>query len=555
SAFSYSCTKQSPFPRLEVPLRSISSSPLLSAYNIYPRTRIEAIDRQLLVEYLAQTRIPTIARLPTSMANPQEVDPPDWRGPDDPDCPYNWPLWKRIYSTSIPAFLCVNVSFASSVYTSGANDVSEKFGVSHTASLLGLSLFLWALGLGAIIAAPVSEYYGRRIVYLSTVPVFGLFILGSGLAQNFTTLIVCRFFAGFFGSAVVSVGGGTNADLWPPALAGFVYPFYFVSPFLGPAFGPVIGGFLAEKKDFRWLEWVVLFMVAFNYIYALPQFETYKKTILQKRIRAETQSNAPQAHSPKVALPSSAIIQRIVLKPFKMLFVESIVLFMTIYMAFNFAVFYSFFAAFPYVFGGHYGFTPGQQGLTFISIALGCVIGFLAVVYIDRKTYPALEAKYGVGAVPPEYRLYGAMVGCALNPASLFWFGWTADKGVYWLSPVIASVPFAVGNIMVYSSGALYIMNSYGSLHGASALSANSLLRYAGGGAFPLFTVQMFSSMGIGWASSLLGFVSVVLVPVPWVLYKYGSRIRAHSQYITIKEPASGNQTSLEEMTSEVTES
>jgi len=103
--------------------------------------------------------------------------------------------------------------------------------------LLGLSLFLWALGLGAIIAAPVSEYYGRRIVYLTTVPIFGLFILGSGLAQNFATLAVCRFFAGFFGSAVVSVGGGTNADLWQPALAGFVYPFYFVSPFLGPAFG------------------------------------------------------------------------------------------------------------------------------------------------------------------------------------------------------------------------------------------------------------------------------------------------------------------------------
>ncbi|KXH34674.1 major facilitator superfamily transporter [Colletotrichum salicis] len=452
------------------------------------------------------------------MANPQqEVDLPDWRGPDDPECPYNWTLWKRIYSTSIPAFLCVNVSFASSVYTSGANDVSEKFGVSHTASLLGLSLFLWVLGLGAIITAPVSEYY------LSTVPVFRLFILGSGLAQNFTTLIVCRFFTGFFGSAVVSVGGGTNADLCPPALAGFVYPFYFVSPFLGPAFGHVIRGFLAEKKGFR-------------------------------RMRAEKQSDAPQAHTPKIALPSSANVQRIVLKPFKMLFGESIVLFMTIDMAFNFAVFYSFFAAFPYVFGGHYGFTPGQQGLAFISIALGCVIGFLAVVYVDRKTYPALEAKYGVGAVPPEYRLYGATVGCALNPASLFWFGWTADKGVYWLSPVIASVPFAVGNIMVYSSGALYIMNSYGSLHGASALSANSLLRYAGGGAFPLFTVQTFTSMGIGWASSLLGFVSVVLVPVPWVLYKYGSRIKAHSQYITIKEPVSGNQTSLE-MTSEDTES
>ena len=128
-------------------------------------------------------------------------------------------------------------SFASSVYTSGTVDIERQFGVSHTESLLGLSLFLWALGLGAIIAAPVSEHYGRRIVYLTTVPVFGLFILGSGLAQNFATLIVCRTLAGFFGSAVVSVGGGTNADIWQPSLAGFVYPFYFVSPFLGPAFG------------------------------------------------------------------------------------------------------------------------------------------------------------------------------------------------------------------------------------------------------------------------------------------------------------------------------
>lgn len=298
--------------------------------------------------------------------------------------------------------------------------------------------------------------------------------------------------------------------------------------------GPVIGGFVSEGKDFRWHEWVVLFLVAFNYLYSLPQPETYKKSILQKRARAEGLSAALAA--PGEDLPLSVVAQRIALKPFKMLFVESIVLFMTVYMAFNFAVFYSFFAAFPYIFGGHYGFSPSQQGLTFISIAVGCVVGFLAVVCIDRRSYPTLEAKYGVGVVPPEYRLYSAMVGCALNPVSLFWFGWVADAAVHWLVPVIAAVPFAVGNIMVYSSGALYIMSSYGPLHGASALSVKSLLRYAAGGAFPLFTVQLFSFLGIGWACSLLGFVSVALVPVPWVLYRYGKKIRAHSRYITIEE-------------------
>lgn len=39
----------------------------------------------------------------------QESRMNDWRGPDDPGCPYNWPKWKRIYMTSIPAFLCINV--------------------------------------------------------------------------------------------------------------------------------------------------------------------------------------------------------------------------------------------------------------------------------------------------------------------------------------------------------------------------------------------------------------------------------------------------------------
>jgi hypothetical protein len=320
--------------------------------------------------------------------------------------------------------------------------------------------------------------------------------------------------------------------------------------------GPVIGGFLSEAKDFRWLEWVILFMVAFNYLYSLPQPETYKKTILQRRhLRASrnqpTDPPSPAQTQPlKPALPSAALIQRMLLKPPKMLLTESIVLFMTIYMAFNFAVFYSLFAAFPYIFSQTppYHLPPTQQGLTFLSIALGCVLGFLLVVLIDRRTYPALEAKHGAGAVPPEYRLYGAMVGCALNPLSLFWFGWTADRGVHWASPVVAAVPFAVGNIMVYSSGALYIMDAYGSMHGASALSANSVLRYAAGGAFPLFTVQMFEGLGVGWASSLLGFVSVVLVPVPWVLYRYGARIRARSRYIAVKEPVVGGRSELTEV-------
>ena len=79
------------------------------------------------------------------------------------------------------------------------------------------------------------------------------------------------------------------------------------------------------------------------------------------------------------------------------------------------------------------------------------------------------------------------------------------------------------------------MVDTYGPMAGASALGANGLLRYAGGGSFPLFTVQMYEGMGIGWATSLLGFISLALLPVPYIFFKWGSQIRSKSTYTAVK--------------------
>lgn len=82
---------------------------------------------------------------------------------------------------------------------------------------------------------------------------------------------------------------------------------------------------------------------------------------------------------------------------------------------------------------------------------------------------------------------------------------------------------------------ALYLVDVYGPLNGASAMAANGLLRYALGAAFPLFTVQMYDKLGIPWATSLLGFLSLLMLPIPWVFFKYGPKIRQKSAYDTLK--------------------
>lgn len=76
-----------------------------------------------------------------------------------------------------------------------------------------------------------------------------------------------------------------------------------------------------------------------------------------------------------------------------------------------------------------------------------------------------------------------------------------------------------------------YLVDTYHALYGASAIAANGLLRYTFGAAFPLFTLQMYHKLGIGWATSLLGFLSLLMLPIPWVLYSWGPALRARSAF------------------------
>ena len=107
----------------------------------------------------------------------------------------------------------------------------------------------------------------------------------------------------------------------------------------------------------------------------------------------------------------------------------------------------------------------------------------------------------------------------------------TAKPEIHWIVPVLAGIPFAFGNVTVFISAALYMLDVYGPLSGASAMAANGLLRYTMGASFPLFTVQMYEALGVKWATLLLAFVCLLMVPIPWTFYKFGPNIRKRSPY------------------------
>lgn len=354
-----------------------------------------------------------------------------------------------------------------------------------------------------MLSAPISETWGRRSVYLWFFPPSLLFTMGAGLSNTFAGLVVCRFFAGLTGSGTLAVGAGSNSDLYAPIDRAVSSAIFLMAPFLGPALGPALGGYVTMEKDWRWTQWLILFWGGLTYALTVPQKETYKRIILSKRARRLGIQGPPSLQPPGMSMMHFILVVTI-LRPLRMIFTESIVAFFSIYTAFNFSVLFAFFAAFPVVFSSPYPeiqvyhFNTGESGLVFLAIGLGVVISTLTFILIDLYTYRQKTHKKRASGdfthLPPEARLQPAMLGSVLLPISLFWFAWTARSDVHWIVPVIATVPFGIGNSLVFCSCMLYLIDTYGPLAGASAAAGNGLLRYTAGAVFPLFTVQMYAT-------------------------------------------------------------
>jgi multidrug resistance protein len=299
--------------------------------------------------------------------------------------------------------------------TPATPEIAKVFEVSRTVAILPLTLFTFGLATGPLIAAPISENFGRTVVYKVTGIAYILFLIGAGFSKSFASLLVCRLLAGISGGPVLAVGAGTMADMFHPQNRAIASSVFIMMPFLGPSLGPVIGGFAAQFKGWRWTQWCTIFIAVVAYALVIPMPETYKKVILSRRAK-KYKVDGPPKPAPK-GWPYVKLILTITLtRPIHMLFTEPIVLFFSLYNSFTFSVLFAFFAAYPYTFTTVYGFNTWQYGLTFLGILIGVLGAVATVITIDRKVYLKKwkqAVQEGKTVLPPENRLYPAMVSFA----------------------------------------------------------------------------------------------------------------------------------------------
>ncbi|PLB51231.1 putative MFS multidrug transporter [Aspergillus steynii IBT 23096] len=458
----------------------------------------------------------------------------EFDGPDDPENPQNMPYWKKWVLTMTLSSMTMWITFASSVFSTATMVTAKEFNVSTEVMTLGTSLVVFGFALGPLMWSPMSELYGRRLPLFFGYAVFAIFQIPVAVAQNLQTIMICRFLMGVFGCSPLAVVGGAMADFWNPIDRAVAIAMFSAATFVGPVLGPIVGGFITDSHlGWRWTAWITLIASAtFGLIALVIIPETYAPVILQKRaarLRKETGNWALHSALDESRPTASEIVTKYLVRPIQMLFLEPILLLITIYLALIYGILYLFFEAYPVSFQEVRGWTnEGVAGLPFLGIMIGVLCGVALIIWQTKTRFARKLAKHG--RVVPEERLVPMMIASIMLPAGLFWFGWTSNRNISWVPQVIAGIPIGMGILVIFMQGLNYIIDVY-LMFANSAIAANTLVRSSLGGAFPLFSVQMYHKLGVDWASSLLGFITVAMIPIPVVFFIYGKKIRAMSKF------------------------
>ncbi|KAI0777953.1 major facilitator superfamily domain-containing protein [Irpex lacteus] len=453
-------------------------------------------------------------RVEEEQENPYIVD---WYGPNDPENPRNWSLAKRCFVTFDIALLTFSIYIGSAIYAPGIEDISQKFGISTVAASLGITLFVLGYGVGPMFLSPLSEIpqFGRTSVYIISLFIFVILQIPTALSKNLGALLPLR---------SLQALRMESSGYWPVGCRGCLW----TCPW------PVIGGFAVQAEGWTWTIWILCWLSGVTFVFLaffLP--ETSSQSLLYRRAaRLRRLTGEPRFKSmAEIEGEDMTVgeIAQMTLVSLSSLASKNHCCFWNVYISLVYGILYIFIESFNVVFVEIHGFNLAQNGLAFLGLIVGTIItyGFF-VVYAIRILKPKFAN--GVENFVPEERLPVAIVGGILLPISLFMFGWTSFASIPWIVPIIASGIFSSGAFLLFQAGLNYLPDCY-PRYVASILAGNDLFRSTVGAAFPVFSTAFFHNLGVGPACSILGGAAILMLPFPFILYKYGARIRKHSKF------------------------
>ncbi|GAM41495.1 hypothetical protein TCE0_042r14657 [Talaromyces pinophilus] len=457
------------------------------------------------------------ATQPTSIETPVELC---WDGPDDPNDPYNWPTARKVTISIIISLSQLVCLMTTSVVAPALPQIAADLNLSASRAQLAFSIFVLGQAFGPFVIAPMSEVFGRKPVWVVCV-VFFIFwnsICPVGKSQ-----------------AVLILAGPIAADMFRQEDRGKSLALASMFPYLGPALGPIVGGLVSQYVSWPWLFWVMsIFSSVVFAAGVLFVRETCKPVLLQRKAQRAGNGDGTIAVA-KPSSPEERLLSRILVslqRPIKLLVTRPIIQVLCLINGIGFGIYILVLSFYARVFIDQYHQSATTSSLQYIAIALGCTISTQTGGHLMDIIFARLRARLPAGSPlrdspPPEFRVPLMIVAVLMLPIGLFWLGWSAQAHTSWVMVDIGALIFVAGDFLGSQASAAYLYDEF-TTHAASANAANRLLSNIMGFVFPLFAPQLYERLDYGWGNSLLAFIWIVtVVPIPFVLWVWGDRLRA----------------------------
>ncbi|WWD21484.1 hypothetical protein CI109_105970 [Kwoniella shandongensis] len=450
-----------------------------------------------------------------------------------PQNPFHFTQKRKYAITAVATFFTLLTAMNVGAFSISEISMERDLNCGPIEAAAGLALFCWGFAIAPLMLAPLSEEFGRRWTYIVSVVIYLLGTLMTALSKNVATMLISRFIAGSAGSVGATLVGGTIADIYIPANRGLPSSIFAVMAIAGSGIGPLVFAWVesSPKLEWRWVWWIQMMIIGalIPFIF-MAMRETRESVILRRRAknlrkeRGLIDGGRYTARSEVGKVGFLEAVKTSSTRPITFLFVEPVVLFMSLWVSVAWGVLYTQIGGLPYIFRRIYGFSTNQVGLVYITIIIGAFLGF-GVNFAQDAIYRRRVEKDGV-----EARLYAPMFSGVTLALGCFLYGFTSSPTIHWIAPCIGLVIIIASIMTIYISCFVYLSECYGS-YASSAIAAQSFLRNVFGGAFCFFIIQMYDGLTIRWTIFTWGCVSLVLAAVPFLAFFRGLQIRARSKY------------------------
>ncbi|KAH7882287.1 MFS general substrate transporter [Phlebopus sp. FC_14] len=446
----------------------------------------------------------------------------------DPRNPWTYSPTRKWAITLTACLFTAITAAASSSYAISTPSMIEELKCTSLEATLGLGLYAIGFGIVPLVTSSFSEEVGRRPVYIFSSVMFTLTHVMVALAPNIQAVIVGRILGGVFGSTGASLVGGSIADVWQPHERGLPMSLFAFTTVFSFGLGSVIGGVIQSNHNlgWRWVQWIhVMFSVVFVILVLLLMKETRASIILTKIARSTRKSTGDARYKARAEVGKESLLHLIktaCTRPLYFLLTEPLVQSFSLWSGFTWGVVYCLLGSVSPMFESVYGFNVKQTGFVYSALIVGAIIGWFANLYQDKLYtlhYPRKQQ---------EARLYLPCVAAVSLPIGMLIFAWTASPSIHWIAPTIGLTIFMAGVMIILQVAFLYLADCYNT-YASSAQAGQSLFRNVMALVFPLFSGQMFATLTYKWGLTLFAILAILMAPTPFVMFFYGSKIRARS--------------------------